>query len=62
MRSKKELNAAKQENKAINSKLNQLTDEQLTQVFGGLIGGDTRKEYTTNTEDVNRSIYGARIN
>ena len=41
-------------------KLRKLSAEELKQVYGGS-NGDTRKEgeYSMNSEDINRSIYGA---
>ena len=41
-------------------KLRKLSAEELKRVYGGS-NGDTRKEgeYSMNSEDINRSIYGA---
>ena len=41
-------------------KTRRLTMEDLERVYGGMgVEGDTREEYSTNPEDINRSIYGA---
>ena len=46
--------------KAELEKLRKLSAEDLKRVYGGGVG-DTRKEgeYSMNSEDINRSIYGA---
>ena len=41
-------------------KIRKLSVEELGQVYGGKTRyGDTREEYSTDPEDINRSIYGA---
>ena len=42
-------------------KIRNLSEEELAQIYGGveIILGDTREEYSTEPEDINRSIYGA---
>ena len=37
MKTKEELNALKEEVETLNKKLHELTEEELTQVFGGLV-------------------------
>ena len=43
-------------------KIRKLSVEDLEEIYGGMENGDTREEYTTNQEDINRSIYGALLN
>ena len=43
-------------------KIRKLSAEDLEEIYGGMGNGDTREEYTTNQEDINRSIYGALLN
>ena len=42
-------------------KIRKLSEEELAQIYGGQVPlfGDTREEYSTDPEDINRSIYGA---
>ena len=58
---KKDKEALDEEIKTELNIIRKLTQEELGQINGGTVPlyGDTREEYSTNPEDINRSIYGA---
>ena len=58
---KKDKAALDAEIRAELEKIRKLSAEELAQIYGGNTYslGDTREEYSTDPEDINRSIYGA---
>ena len=58
---KKDKAALDAEIRAELEKIRKLSEEELAQIYGGKVPlfGDTREEYSTDPEDINRSIYGA---
>ena len=45
MKSKEELDALKEEVETVNEKLQELTEEELAQVTGGVVPGDYEKQH-----------------
>ena len=61
MKTREELNALKEEVEALNMKLQELTDEELAQVTGGIIKPDQTKSWFGVPNEEDGAIRGMRM-